>query len=418
MSESADGRDAAPADATTAAPGCSDSGISNLRVRSAPESAQTAAAPMSTWLTGPLEPKVAATLERMRRAADVRHVAVMPDVHLAVDVCVGTVLATDRLVYPQAVGGDIGCGMLAVAFDAGADALADPGVAARVLSRLYGAVPSSRRHRARTAAPPPDLAAEPLSHGSLEAVRRSEGALQLGTLGGGNHFVELQADDGDGGRLWLMIHSGSRAMGQAIKDHHLARAQPVGGGLKALDAATDAGRAYAVDVQWARRYADANRQAMAEAVAEVLRKELGVRRADEPAVACDHNHLAREDHFGTPLWVHRKGAAPADAGQAGVIPGSMGTLSYHVEGRGRPEALRSSAHGAGRAMSREKARQSLTPHQLIRQMAGVWFDYRRARDLREESPTAYKDVRAVMRAQQELVRVVRTLRPLLVYKAR
>jgi tRNA-splicing ligase RtcB len=373
-------------------------------------------APMRAWLIEPLETPAARMIDNARRADDVRHVAVMPDVHVANDVCVGTAMATNDLLYPSAVGGDIGCGMLAAAFDAGADALAKGDVAGRVLARLSSAVPGRRRHRSRVVSEPEALRSSSLSHGSLDAVRCSEGALQLGTLGGGNHFVELQSDED--GRLWLMVHSGSRAMGQEIRAHHSAAAFPAGpGGLRALDARTDAGRAYAADVSWARAYAQANRDAIADAVAEVLRAELGVRMDDGSRFGCDHNHVAREEHFGRSMWVHRKGAAPAGGGVAGILPGSMGTLSFHVEGRGCADALRSSAHGAGRARSRSAARESVSERELMRQMAGVWFDYRMAGTLREEAPRAYKDVRAVMRAQHELVRVVRTLKPVLVCKS-
>ena len=372
-------------------------------------------APIKTWLAEPMPADVSSALERLRRADDVCRVAVMPDVHLAKEVCVGTVLATRRLLYPGAVGGDIGCGMLAVAFDAGAGLLADPARAGRLLNALGGAVPTMRRHRSRTIAYPPDLAQTALSQPSLDAVSRSEGVLQMGTLGGGNHFVELQSDDD--GRLWLMIHSGSRTMGQAVRDHHLSRASPAGAGLLALDADTDDGRAYLHDVEWARRFADANRRAIAEVVAKCVKAECAGHTLPETLVTCDHNHVAREEHFGAPLLVHRKGAMPAAAGAPGVLPGSMGTLSYHVEGRGCAESLRSSAHGAGRAYSREQARRRTTARELSRQMTGVWFDYRIARSLRDEAPSAYKDVRAVLRAQHELVRVVRTLRPLLSYKS-
>jgi tRNA-splicing ligase RtcB len=373
-------------------------------------------APMRAWLIEPLETPAARLIENARRADDVQHVAVMPDVHAANDVCVGTVMATRDLLYPSAVGGDIGCGMLAVAFDAGADALASGDVAGRVLGRLASAVPGRRRHRSRVAPFPEALARERLSHGALEAARRDDGALQLGTLGGGNHFVELQADED--GRLWLMIHTGSRAMGQAVRGHHLAHAFPAGpGGLRALDARSDAGRAYVNDMAWARAYAQANREAIADAVAEVLRAEVGAQVVETSRLGCDHNHVEREEHFGEPFWVHRKGAAPAGEGAPGILPGSMGTQSFHVEGRGCAESLRSSAHGAGRSRSREAARRAFTERDLRRQMEGVWYDYRMAGPLREEAPKAYKDIRAVLRAQQDLIRVVRTLRPVLVYKS-
>ena len=374
-------------------------------------------AAVHAWLAQPLEPKVSAAIERLRRADDVRHIAIMPDVHLASDVCVGAVIATSRLLFPAAVGGDIGCGMRAIAFDAGADMLGSAESAARLLARLPRAVPPARRHRARML-PLPDSLSGGLSHPSLEAVLKSAGLQQLGTLGGGNHFVEFQADPD--GRLWLMIHSGSRAMGQAIRARHLAGAFTVGGGLKALDADTDAGRAYAADVEWALRYADANRRAMADAVAEMVGSMFGVRTDPATLITCDHNHVALEEHGGTRLWVHRKGAMPAGVAVPGVLPGSMGSSSFHVEGRGCRESLASSAHGAGRAMSRERARKALSGRDLCRQMqqAGVWFDYRMADVLRDESPRAYKDVHAVLRAQHDLIRVTRVLKPVLTYKGR
>jgi tRNA-splicing ligase RtcB (3'-phosphate/5'-hydroxy nucleic acid ligase) len=258
------------------------------------------------------------------------------------------------------------------------------------------------------------LAQLPLSHRSLDAIARDEGSVQLGTLGGGNHFVEFQADEE--GRLWLMIHSGSRAMGQAIRGHHLARATRVGSNLHAVDATEAAGQAYANDVDWARAYAAANRQAIAERVAGVAGRILSAPMDWAKTIAVDHNHVARERIGDAELWVHRKGAMPAPPNSPGVVPGSMGTPSYHVIGLGRAEALHSSAHGAGRSMSRESARRSVTERAFHREMTGVWYDYRQAAHLREESPSAYKDVRAVMRAQRDLVKITRTLRPILNYK--
>jgi tRNA-splicing ligase RtcB len=373
-------------------------------------------ATLHTWLVEPMEKEVSAVVERLRRAPDVKHVAIMPDVHLAKEVTVGTVMATERLLYPQAVGGDIGCGMLAVALDARADRLADPMLAGRILNTLGRTVPTMRRHRNAAARWPEELEAMRLSHPTLEAAARDEGRLQLGTLGGGNHFVELQTDEE--GYLWLMIHSGSRSMGQLIWAHHMARTVAAGSGLRTLDWETDAGRAYVQDMEWARRYADENRRAMASAVARVAEEVLGNGLDWFSLIAVDHNHVVRESHFGQELWVHRKGAMPASLGAAGILPGSMGTLSYHVEGLGCAEALKSSAHGAGRKMSREVARRSVSGHAFERQMEGVWYDFRAAQQLREEAPAAYKDVRAVLRAQGELVKVWRVLRPVVSFKGK
>jgi tRNA-splicing ligase RtcB len=371
-------------------------------------------ATIRTWLATPMDQDVSEAIERLRRAPDVQQIAVMPDVHLSADVCIGVAVATSSLIYPQAVGGDIGCGMLAVALDVEAARLQPPRIAAQVLTALNKAVPARRRNRGEIARQPEDLASTPLSSACLESIRRNEGAIEFATLGSGNHFVEMQADDG--GRLWLMVHSGSRALGQAIRDHHLARAQPVSNRFRALEAKSDAGLEYLHDASWARRFAAASRRAIAEQTGEVLTAKLGARICWETLITTDHNHVSLERHGGHDLWVHRKGAMSAGLGEMGVLPGSMGTLSFHVEGRGNEEGLCSSAHGAGRALSRTAARAKVTEREFRRQMEGVWYDSRLAARLRDEAPSAYKDIRAVLRAMKELVKVRRTLRPVLNYK--
>jgi tRNA-splicing ligase RtcB len=353
-------------------------------------------------------------IERLRRAADVQRVAVMPDVHLSADVCIGVVVATSSLIYPQAVGGDIGCGMLAVATDVDDTALDNPRAAGQVLSELSRAVPARRRNRRETISQPGDLAGATLSHPNIEFVRRNDGVLEFATLGSGNHFIEIQADEDS--RLWLMIHSGSRALGQAIRDHHLRRAEPVANGLRALDAKSDLGANYLHDAWYARRYAEASRKAIAGELGRVLARTLGAHLCWETVITTDHNHVSLEPHGGHDLWVHRKGAMPARLGEPGVLPGSMGSPSFHVEGRGEEAALCSSAHGAGRALSRTAAREKVSEREFRRQMAGIWYDFRLTQRLRDEAPSAYKDIRAVLRAQRELVKVVRTLRPVLNYK--
>jgi tRNA-splicing ligase RtcB len=371
-------------------------------------------APLASWLAMPMETAARMAIERVRRAADVVHVAVMPDVHLATDVCVGTAMATRRLLYPSAVGGDIGCGMLACALDGPADLLNDPRNAGVLLRSLGERIPIHRRHRSRALPYPATLDPNELSHPALAAIAAEQARLQLGTLGGGNHFVELQSEAS--GRLWVMIHSGSRILGQEVKSHHLARATIRSASMLALDLDTADGAAYLHDQNWTRDFAEANRTAMLQEIANVFRDEFKVDLLESTRIGCDHNHVRREDHFGQSVLVHRKGAMPADAGLLGVIPGSMGTLSVHVEGRGCPESLRSSAHGAGRLLSRRAARDRFVKADLRRQMEGIWFDPRLIDSLREESPKSYKDVRAVLRAQADLVSVTRTLHPLLVYK--
>jgi tRNA-splicing ligase RtcB len=357
---------------------------------------------------------VEAAIRRLADSDDVRHVAVMPDVHLAADVCVGMVVATANALYPNAVGGDIGCGVAAIAFDGEAAVLDNERDAAAILAGLYRQIPLIRHSRKGGPRLPAALDEAHLSSPRLDGLKLSEGSLQIGTLGRGNHFVELQADET--GRLWLMVHSGSRGMGQAIRDHHVGQCSAGRSGLRFLSADSPAGRAYLQDLTWALDYAEVSRSAMVQAVRDVVEDVLGTVADEASYVSCNHNHVRRESHFGEPLWVHRKGAMSAAKGERGLIPGSMGTHSFHVEGRGCEEALTSSAHGAGRRLSRTEARRSLSAKEVTRELRGVWFDHRLAPRLREEAPSAYKDIDGVLRAQHELVRIVRKLRPLLCFK--
>ncbi len=341
----------------------------------------------------------------------------MPDVHLAREVCVGAVVATSRLIYPEAVGNDIGCGMAAIRFDGSAELLADETAAGRVLAALYRHVPSLKHPAANALRQLPDeLHESPLSDPRLDRLKQRDGRFQFGTLGRGNHFLELQADPE--GQLWLMVHSGSRGIGQAIANHHLeiARQSRRGNVLAALDAESSDGDAYLRDAAWAVQYAEQNRLAMIRTVAESLGTLFGIGAIWESLIHANHNHVRREEHDCERLWVHRKGAQSAFDGEPGIIPGSMGTASFHVTGRGHALALCSSSHGAGRAMSRAEAAKTIGSERLLREMRAVWFDRRRCDRLRDEAPSAYKDIRAVMRAQRELTRIERELTPLLSYK--
>ncbi|MDB5343074.1 MAG: hypothetical protein JWP89_1451 [Schlesneria sp.] len=374
-----------------------------------------ATAKVTKWLSEPLPADVSRALDRLAQTDDVCHVAVMPDVHLAGEVCNGTVIATRELIYPQAVGSDIGCGMLAVACDLPADVLANELTAARVLAGLYEHVPANKHSGGRVPDQLPDeLMRHDLSSPSLVKLKSRDGLYQLGSLGRGNHFVEFQSDLQ--GRLWLMLHSGSRGMGQAISEHHLRQAELSVSGLSFLDGSHPDGVAYLSDLNWAIEYAMQNRLAMARAVEAVMQTLFATEFDWTSLIHSHHNHVQREVHFGQELWVHRKGALPAAESQAGVIPGSMGSRSYHVTGRGLPESLQSSSHGAGRAMARQAARQRISRRDLQQQMRGVWFNQRQADSLRDEAPSAYKDIGRVMRAQRDLTRIIRELKPLLVYK--
>lgn len=378
-------------------------------------------APMKIWTVEPLDPAVAKAVDRLARTEDVAQLAVLPDVHLAEEVCVGVAVATGSLLLPAAVGGDIGCGMAALRFNCDSGLLEERYAAAHLLEGLATRIPIMTQPRnnpglpaglcERTALLDDGLS---LSHETLQKRYFRERRRQLGTLGRGNHFIEFQEDEA--GALWLMVHSGSRAMGQAIRAHHLKKAERTSTGLAFLRSESLEGKAYLADMDWALRYAETNRRVMVAAVAEVLQELFGVE-ADRPSlITCNHNFVLREQIDGQWYWIHRKGVISAASGEAGLVPGSMGAQSFHVEGRGSPESLFSSSHGAGRTMSRSQARQHFSVRMLEHQMGKVWFDHRKARRLVEEAPGAYKDISAVMRAQRGLTKIVRRLRPILSFK--
>ncbi len=371
----------------------------------------TPLASLHCWTAEPLPSEVRQSIEQLRRSDDVHHMAVMPDVHLAHKVCVGIALATKELIYPAAVGSDIGCGMAAVAVDSDSHLLSDARNAARLLTALSRDVPSNKHRVAREL--PMELHPRLLSVPALSRLAQRDGRVQLGTLGRGNHFLEFQTDEND--RLWVMVHSGSRGMGQAITNYHAHRCERRSR-LACLEAGTAKGQAYLADVAWARTYAAENRLEMLRAVDRILSAEFATRLDWSSVIHTDHDHVQRESHFGTDYWVHRKGAQSADTGNAGIIPGSMGTSSVHVIGQGHPEALRSCAHGAGRRLSREAARHRISVQKLEHQLRGVWFDHRISHQLREEAPEAYKEIEQVLRAQRDLIQITRRLRPLLSYK--
>ena len=372
------------------------------------------APPVYRWLDEPFTPEVQAAIERVRQVKDVQHVAVMPDVHLAGDVCNGCVIATSELIYPDAVGGDIGCGMAAVAFDCSIEVVGSEQSAARVLAGLYDLIPFNRHSRRTMPALPDRLQQSELSDAHLNTLKNREGRVQFATLGRGNHFVELQGDDQ--GQLWAMVHTGSRATGQEIRGRHLEHASQTAGGLKALGASEQAGKAYLADAQWAVTYAELIRKAILERISELLQRLFGARPVGTSLVNVSHNHVRQEIHDGRGLWVHRKGANFAGLDAPGLIGGSMGAPSFHVSGRGCKAALCSSSHGAGRTMSRDQARRTFRRKDVEKAMKGIWFDRRRLPDLIDESPAAYKDIQAVMRAQKDLTRIVRTVMPVLCYK--
>jgi tRNA-splicing ligase RtcB (3'-phosphate/5'-hydroxy nucleic acid ligase) len=379
------------------------------------------------WLADPLDNAAGRILVRVQTLPGLRRVAVMPDVHPSSDVCVGTVLGTSGVVYPAAIGGDIGCGMSTLRIRA--QGAMTPDQCQNVLEHWRCSIDAIVRRSASRAVDVPRMNLAPesqeLQDHRLQKLADGVGSRQVGTLGRGNHFVELQTDEQ--GDLWLLVHSGSRSMGQAVLEQaqRLARHDGVRSAMLGLDPLSASGRNYLCWQDWCVRYARANRCRLLALAADGVRAAIAnsgnwkrIGEADwDSLIDTPHNFIRVETHAGEELIVHRKGAAPASAGQVGVIPGSAGTMSVHVEGRGESASLCSSSHGAGRVLSRSEARAHVRESDVRCDMQGVTFDHSAARSLRDESPRVYRDLRLVLRAQRDLVKVVRTLRPLISFKA-
>lgn len=363
-----------------------------------------------------LDPETLRLLERLAaRPWVVDRVASMPDAHVSDGVAVGTVFATEHVAVPAALGGDLGCGIAAQAYAVDARSLSRAQLL-EIHRRLSLAIPvGDARHRGRGVPLPEPLAGARLSTSRLEHLRDRQGPLVHGTLGGGNHFIELDQDPA--GRLWAMVHSGSRGVGAAIFAHHLRVAElSQGAGLAGLDVRRPEGAAYLSDLALAVELARANRRWMMDQVSEIVLEATGGQPEGEEHLDVVHNFIRAEVHDGRPLLVHRKGATTAGAGELAVIPGSMGTASYVVLGRGERCSFASCSHGAGRVMSRAEARRRIAIKDLERSLRGVVVDPRRAPSLVEEAPAAYRDIREVLEDQEDLVEPLLRLVPLLALK--
>jgi tRNA-splicing ligase RtcB len=394
-------------------------------------------APIRAWTVGvPFEPDARAQVERIARLPFIhRHVAVMPDVHLGKGATVGSVIATRSAIVPAAVGVDIGCGMMAVRTSLRAEALPDD--LRGVRSAIEGAVPHGRtdnggRNDRGAWHDPPAAAAE-----AWDAMRagydriiarhpkldRGAHVTHLGTLGTGNHFIEVCLDEQD--HVWIVLHSGSRGVGNRIGTTYIEVAKAdmrrLGVDLPDQDLAylregTEHFDEYVEAVHWAQEYARINRELMMSALLEALRARarLPPFQARLEAVNCHHNYVAREHHFGADVLVTRKGAVRARRGDLGIIPGSMGARTYIVRGLGNADSFESCSHGAGRSMSRNEARRRFTVADHVAATAGI--ECRKDADVIDETPMAYKSIDQVMAAQRDLVEIVHTLRQVVCVK--
>ena len=359
------------------------------------------------------------------------HVAAMPDVQWGMGATVGSVIATDGAIIPAAVGVDIGCGMMAVRLD-GARAEHLPESLARIRSEIERAVPTGfgkhlpAQQNAKAAAELFESfkwleARHPKAFARRKDAAGEVIASQFGSLGGGNHFIELCIDEAD--ELWVMLHSGSRGIGNAIGMYFIALAREEmrrhfinlpDRDLAYLPEGTAHFDDYVKAVGWAQAYARANRDEMMRRILNVLRRHLPAFRDRTEAINCHHNYVEREYHFGKDVWLTRKGAVRAREGDLGIIPGSMGARSYIVRGKGNPDSFHSCSHGAGRRMSRTAAKKRFTLNDHARATQGV--ECRKDAGVIDETPAAYKDIDAVMAAQSDLVEVVHTLKQVVCVK--
>jgi len=380
-----------------------------------------------SWATD-IDPNAITQAERTARLPFVvGHLALMADAHVGIGATIGSVIATRGAVIPSAVGVDIGCGMIAVEMNMSLDGLPDglDKLHAWIASVVPAGVGKGHKNGAlveMTVGFPPTTI--------LTDKQKATAVAQFGSLGSGNHFVEVCADERD--RIWVVLHSGSRGIGNQLARQHIAVAKGLmkrwfvdleDPDLAYLVEGTTEFDSYIADMLWAQLYAFESRHAMMDAIIQQLRGfvnpdyRTGV--GDEVTrINCHHNFAQMEHHHNQNVWVTRKGAISARLGERGVIPGSMGTRSYIVTGLGNPASFDSSSHGAGRRMSRSAARKTLDVAGLEEAMAGKSWDHNNAAALIDEDPRAYKDIDLVMADQADLVRVDHTLSQILNYKGR
>lgn len=392
--------------------------------------------PIKMWTRGvPVEDDARKQLENAARLPVVfRHVAAMPDVHLGIGATVGSVIPTVKAIIPAAVGVDIGCGMMAARTTLRAEDLPDnlgPLRSAIEQAVPHGSVP---RHRGRDTGswenPPVSvdqvwatLADEFDALCELHPrLAQTNNRKHLGTLGSGNHFIEICLDEA--GFVWFMLHSGSRGVGNAIgthfielakKDAELHQRNLPDKDLAYFEEGARYFGEYVRAVSWAQKFAMRNREVMMAHLIATVRKVIPKPfESHVEAVNCHHNYVQRERHFGEDVFITRKGAVSARRGELGIIPGSMGARSYIVRGLGNPESFESCSHGAGRVMSRTKAKKLFTVQDHVKATEGV--ECRKDANVVDEIPMAYKNIDAVMAAQQDLVEVVHTLKQVVCVK--
>ncbi len=386
--------------------------------------------PVKSWCAEPEEGALKQAVNLAHHPALFHHVALMPDCHQGYGMPIGGVIAAKDAVIPSAVGVDIGCGMVAVETDVPADRLAEMSFRRQIQEKLKERIPVGDGVSHKTNQEWDGFESYLDNNGQVHDFANGLDRKNLGTLGGGNHFIEIQKSDT--GFVWLMIHSGSRNLGKRVEEYYHNIAQILNAlyhvelpdpDLAFLPISERAGHEYYRDMLFALRYAAENRrrmmQVMKETFAEFVPETQFVRE-----INIHHNYAAQEEHFGEKFFIHRKGATSAKLDELGIIPGSMGTASYIVRGLGNPESFTSCSHGAGRVMSRTAACARLTEEECDKAMAGIvcerWQKRRFGKgkgklDL-SEAPQAYKPIDAVIEAERDLVEPLVRLTPLAVLK--
>ena len=372
----------------------------------------------------PVETEAKRQVENVSSLPFVKHVAVMPDVHYGKGATVGSVIASHRAVIPAAVGVDIGCGMIATKTSLRGSDLPDSlkGIRSQIESVIPVGMNRNKEMDNHAKIHWNTLLTryyhEPKSY-LVEDQKNPE--LQLGSLGGGNHFIELCLDENED--VWIMLHSGSRNVGNLIGRKFIELAKKdmekwfislPDNDLSYLVEDSEHFDQYVDAVSQAQDFAWANRKVMLNRVVDVLRSVFPDMELRENAINCHHNYITKENHMGKNLWVTRKGAVRARDGDLGIIPGSMGAKSFIVKGKGNVQSLHSCSHGAGRKMSRNAAKKKYTKDDLIRQTKGI--ECRKDKDVIDEIPGAYKDIDKVMAAQKDLVEVQYTLKQVMCVK--
>lgn len=378
--------------------------------------------PIKLWLNNVED----GALQQARSIANLpfafRHVALMPDAHEGFGMPIGGVLATTDAIIPNAVGVDIGCGMCAVKT---ALHRIDVKELKQIMSDIRRVVPLGFKHHKNKQELNLMPRADKINENGIIAAEFENAREQIGTLGGGNHFIEVQ--QGNDGHIWIMVHSGSRNIGHRVAEHYNRLAKKLNEqwqpgsdtlvNLAWLPVNSDEALLYMAEMQYCIDFAFANRKLMMQNIESVFDNVMGSRFGELDFINIAHNYAAWENHFGTRVLVHRKGATSARRGERGIIPGSQGTRSYIVRGKGNPESFESCSHGAGRVMGRKQAQRTLDLESEIARLdeKGIIHAIRTQKDL-DEAPGAYKDIDEVMQNQDDLVQIDIKLEPLAVIK--